>query len=358
MAQPVWVLGGAGRTGAAIAASLTARGIAPVLVGRGADRLRAVAVPLGLATIVAADPVAMAAAIRQERPGVVVNTIGPFRATSGAILAACLDAGCDYLDLANDMGAVPGVLARHADAIRAGSTFVTGAGFGVTATESVVVRLCQDMPPAARVRTDMVPSMAGADGVLGEAFAATLLDGMPGAPGGGRFQGRRIAGGRVVPAGIGARRQRLVTPDGEHVTTGLVPLGELAAAHRASGAAEVEAASAEAPHGVLRVLLPAAAVLLRVGPLRRALIRRLAATKTTAHPRPREHSWAHARVDWADGTTREGWLELDDASEATADFAAETAARLAAGQGSPGAFTPAALFGPGLAEACGGRYVL
>lgn len=358
MARTVWVLGGTGRTGTAIATRLIARGITPVLVGRSADRLQAVAAPLGLATIVAAGPEAMAVAIQQERPGVVVNTVGPFFATSDAILAACLEARCDYLDLANDMGAVPAVLARLADATLAGSTFVTGAGFGVTATESVVVRLCQDMPPAARVRTDMVPSIAGADGVLGEAFAATLLDGMPGAPGGGRFQGRRIAGGRVVAAAIGSRRLRLVTPDGEQVTTGLVPLGELAAAHRASGASEAEAASAEAPHGMLRVLLPAAAVLLRVGPLRRALIRRLAAIKTTAHPRPREHSWAHARVEWADGTTREGWLELGDASEATADFAAETASRLAAGQGRPGAFTPATLFGPGLAEACGGRYVI
>ncbi len=358
MAEPVWVLGGTGRTGTAIATRLLARGITPVLVGRSADRLQAAAAPLGVATLVAAGPEAMAAAIRRRRPGVVVNTVGPFLATSGVILAACLDAGCDYVDLANDMGAVPAVLARHAEATSAGSTLVTGAGFGVTATESVVARLCEDVPPAARVRTDMIPSIAGEDGVLGEAFAATLLDGLPGAAGGGRFQGRRNAGGRVVPAAIGGRRLRLVAPDGEQFTTGLMPLGELVAAQRTSGAADAEAASAEAPHGVLRALLPAASVLLRLGPLRRALVRRLAAVRTTARPRPREHSWAHARVEWAGGTTKEGWLELGDASEATADFAAETVARLAAGQGRPGAFTPAALFGPGLAEACGGRYLL
>ena len=358
MADPVWVLGGTGRTGTAIATRLLARGITPVLVGRSADRLQAVAAPLGVATLVAAGPEAMAAAIRQRRPGVVVNTIGPFLATSGAILAACLDTGCDYVDLANDMGAVPAVLARHGEATSTGSTFVTGAGFGVTATESVVVRLCQDMPPAAKVRTDMVPSITVEDGVVGEALAATLLDGLPGAAGGGRFQGRRISGGRVVPAGIGGRRLRLVTPDGEEVTTGLMPLGELVAAHRASGATAAESASAETPHGMLRALLPAATLLLRLAPLRRTLIRRLAAVRTTAHPRPREHSWAHARVTWADGTTKEGWLELGDASEATADFAAETTARLAAGQGRPGAFTSAALFGPGLAETCGGRYLV
>jgi hypothetical protein len=31
-----------------------------------------------------------------------------------------------------------------------------------------------------------------------------------------------------------------------------------------------------------------------------------------ACPRPREHSWGHARVEWADGTVREGWLRLGD----------------------------------------------
>jgi hypothetical protein len=42
----------------------------------------------------------------------------------------------------------------------AGRTVVTGAGFGVTATESVVVKLCQGRPAPAIVRVDMIPSLA------------------------------------------------------------------------------------------------------------------------------------------------------------------------------------------------------
>ena len=357
MTETIWILGGTGRTGAAIATRLAARSIASVLVGRSANRLGAVASRIGAGTIIANGSAALAEAIRRGRPGVVVNTVGPFLTTAGPIIEACLAVGADYLDLANDMGAVPAILARHTEAVQAGSTLVTGAGFGATATESVVVRLCEDMPTAARVRTDMIPSIATEDGVVGEAFAATLLDGMPGVPGGGRFQARRITGGRVVAAGIGSRRIRLTTPDGAKVTSALLPLGELAAAQAASGASDAEAGSGEAPSGILRTILPALALLLRIGPLRRALTRRLAAVTTTAKPRPREHSWAHARVEWPDGTIREGWLQLGDASDATADFAAEVAARLAAGQGRPGAFTPAALFGQGLAEACGGTYL-
>jgi hypothetical protein len=35
----------------------------------------------------------------------------------------------------------------------------------------------------------------------------------------------------------------------------------------------------------------------------------------------------------------------------------EVARRLLAGEGKPGAHTPAALFGPSLAQACGGAYL-
>ena len=63
---------------------------------------------------------------------------------------------------------------------------MTGAGFGVTATERVVVRLCADGRDdgrrAVRVRTDMLPSPAVQAGALGEALAGTLVDVLPGCP--------------------------------------------------------------------------------------------------------------------------------------------------------------------------------
>ncbi len=46
------------------------------------------------------------------------------------------------------------------------------------------------------------------------------------------------------------------------------------------------------------------------------------------------------------------------ATFSTGAVPAEVARRLLAGEGRPGAFTPAALFGPSLALACGGEYVI
>ncbi len=359
----VWVLGGTGRVGRGMAERLTATGVEPVLVGRDAGRLRSAAERFGHATYVAPTLEAAAAGIRDARPAVVVSTVGPFGTSAPPVVDACLAAGSDYVDLANDLAAVTALLDRQADAERAGRTLVTGAGFGVVATESVVVWLCSgpdgtgSTRQAVRVRTDMVPSLALQAGPLGEALAGTLVDGLPGAAGGRRFQGRRFTDGRLGPAPLAGSVRTLTTPEGDTVTTALMPLGELVAAQRASGAPSVESASSEVPHGrLVRALLPVGSNLLAVGPLRRFAARRLAAVTFPARPAPRAHSWGHAVVTWTDGTTSEGWLRLGEAQATTDAVAAEVVRRLVLGECRPGASTPAALFGPGLARSVGGEY--
>jgi short subunit dehydrogenase-like uncharacterized protein len=138
-----------------------------------------------------------------------------------------------------------------------------------------------------------------------------------------------------------------------------MPLGELIAAQRASGAPAVIAASSEAPSSpVVRSVLPLVTAALAIAPVRAFATRRLAGVKIKARPRPRAHSWGHARLEWADGTVREGWLRVGEAQAYTGAVPAEVARRLLAGQGQPGAWTPAALFGSSLAEACGGEYLI
>ena len=150
----------------------------------------------------------------------------------------------------------------------------------------------------------------------------------------------------------------LTLPDGSKVTTASMPLGELIAAQRASGAPSVVSASSEAPSSpVVRAVLPLVTTLLAIGPVRAFARKRLAGVKFKARERPREYSYGHARLEWPDGTVQEGWLRLGDAQTFTGAVAAEVARRLLDGQGRPGAYTPAALFGPSLAEACGAEYL-
>jgi short subunit dehydrogenase-like uncharacterized protein len=352
----VWILGGAGRSGRAIAAELRHRGIEPALVGRDAGRL-AEAAGAGR-TVVARDIDAMAAEIRRQRPAVVVNTVGPFTRTAGLLVRACLPVS-HYLDLANDLASFATTLGLGDQVAATGRTVVTGAGFGVAATESVVVKLCEGRGTPDWVRTDMIPSIAVEGGVTGEALAGSLVEGLPGLEGGGRYQGRRYRDGRLVPARIGGDAVELTLPDGSTVTAAGMPLGELMAAQRASGAPDVVSASSEAPSSpVARAVLPAVTALLAIGPVREFARRRLAAFTTQPRDKPREHSWGHAVVHWPDGATREGWLRVGEALSFTAAVPAEVVRRLLAGEGKPGAYTPAALFGPTLAEACGGDYLL
>ncbi|MBP2334165.1 short subunit dehydrogenase-like uncharacterized protein [Saccharothrix coeruleofusca] len=352
----VWILGGTGRSGRAIAAELRKRGIRPVLVGRDADRLAAAAE--GDRVVVAASVDEMAAEISRQRPAVVVNTVGPFSTTAAPLARACLPAS-HYLDLANDLASFSTTLALDEAAATAGRTIVTGAGFGVTATESVVVKLCEGRPTPEQVRVDMIPSLAMEEGVVGEALAGTFVEGIPGVEGGGRYQGRRYRDGRLAPARLGDEPTRFVLPDGATVTTSAMPLGELVAAQRASGAPDVLAASSEVPSSpVARTIMRLAMSLLAIGPVRTLAKRQLAAVKIKARPQPREYSWGHAVVRWADGTEREGWLRVGEAQAWTGVVPAEVVHRLLTGQGKPGFHTPAALFGSSLAEACGGEYFI
>ncbi len=376
METGVWILGGTGRSGRVIATELMARGLTPVLAGRDATRLAAAAQAITEAateatfdinvqprTLVTASLDEMAAAIRRDRPAIVINTVGPFATTAEPIARACLAASSHYIDLANDVAAVTTVLSLNEQARAAGCTLVTGAGFGVTATESVVVNLMRDQPPTspapAEVRVDMIPSLAIEAGPLGEALAGSMVDGFPDATGRGRYQGRRYTNGQLTKARLAGDPTTLTLPDGSNVTTTAMPLGELVAAQRASGAPNVISASSEIPASpAVRVVLPVAATLLAIDPIRAFARRRLARVQLKPRERPREYSWAHARLDWPDGTTREGWLRLGDAQAFTGAVPAEVARRLLDDQGRPGAYTPAARFGPSLAESCGAEYLI
>ncbi|RFU85056.1 hypothetical protein DY218_19225 [Streptomyces triticagri] len=351
----VWILGATGRIGAAVAARLAAQKVPLVLVGRDSGRLDKARADLGgggeVRTVVADSAEAMARQINEQRPAVVLNTLGEYAETALPIIRACMPGG-HYLDLAADPAAVSRLLELHDEAASAGSTLVTGSGFGVLACESVVVKLCEGRSTPSHVRVDALASVASEEGLVGAAFAATSMDVLS-------TGGLRYEDGRLVKARIGADVQHLDLPDGERVKSAGAPSGELIAAQRASGSPNVTVTTALAPTGTaVRAVLPLAGRLVSVPAVRRFAVRRMSGVRMKAAPRPRRHSWGHAVVTWPDGTRREGWLRADDGMDYTAAVAAEVAQRLARGEGKPGAYTPAAALGADLAVAAGGSFVL
>ncbi len=352
MRDEIWVLGATGRTGRAVAARLREDGFQLVLAGRDRARLESIAAELGGdPRIVVGALDAVLSHLARAAPAVVVNTIGPFTDTAPQVIRAC-PPGTHYVDVANELDAVSGVLALHAQAVAANRTLVTGAGFGVLATESVVLWLCAGQPPASRVRVDALASVGTEPGVIGSALAATIINGIA-------TGFRRVERDRMVRSWLARDLEHLTTPDGVTLSTASGPSGELVAAWRASGAASVVAASSYAPTAfAVRAIMPALSALIRLPLIRRLATGRLARVPLRMQERPREFSWAHARVAWATGAPRDGWLRTGDGMDFTVAVTADVAGRLARDERRSGAYTPGALFGPSLAADAGGQFIL
>lgn len=350
----IWILGASGRIGRAVAARMVAAGHSPVLVGRNEARLHSLAVKLGGGTtIVVADSLSIIGElIASDAPKVVVNTIGPFTQTALPIARAC-PPGTHYVDLSNEFPAVQAILALDSQARAAGSIFVTGAGFGVLATESVVLKLCEESPPASRVRCAAIPAVVVEPGPLGEAFAKSITEGFA-------YGGRRYEGGELIRAAPLSDFERVPLPDGRMVGTASAPSGELEAARRASGAPSAISATSMVPSAaILRALLPPLLSVMKIGAVRRFAMRRIASVDVKP---PKaivpQVSWAHAKVEWPSDVTKQGWLRTGDAMVFTAEVITQVAIRLAADEGTAGAYTPGALFGSKLAVDCGGEIMV
>ncbi len=184
MGDEVWVLGATGRSGRVIASQLAGAQVPLVLVGRDPARLEQAREqtcgdqPGSVRTLATGSIALMAAEVQRQRPAVVVNTVGPFARTAVPLARACLAGSC-YVDLANDVTAVSGLLGLREKAVAAGRTFITGAGFGVLATESVVVRLCQARPDARGYGSTRCPRWRSRPGRSGRRWPRPSWTGCP-----------------------------------------------------------------------------------------------------------------------------------------------------------------------------------
>ncbi|KAA8963657.1 saccharopine dehydrogenase NADP-binding domain-containing protein [Mycobacterium sp.] len=345
----IWVLGATGKGGRAIAHELVLNGSDVVLVGRDHNRLTTVAESLGrpVRTRVSAGLAELVTLIGDEKPAVVVNTIGPFGLTALPLARASIAAGTHYVDLANELEPVRALLDLDADARSHGVTLVTGAGFGVLATETLVIELRGDRLAADSATVAALPAVDE----MGTAVLASVIDAVA-------HGGRRYRDGQLVRIRLGAQTTRIPLPGLPARAALAVPTGELEAARRASGAGAVGAYSAEVPSGPMaRVVLPAVSTLLAVRPIRTATQRFVSRMRLRPPAKSGEVSWAYARLEWAGDTYREAWLRTGEAYGFTAKVAGYTAARISDETTRHGSFTPGALFGTDLARHAGATII-
>ena len=316
LTSDVLLLGAAGNSGRLIAAELAARGLSVRLAGRRRGPLEDLARILAadgatadVRTVDAGDPASLADSIAGV--GVVLSTIGPFARLAGPVIDACLAATVPYVDIANEWPAVRGLLDRDEQARAHAVTLVTGAGFGPAATETLVLRLVEQMG----VVPDLVRVAAAAgvtrqsDGVR-QTFQESLSQGVALTYRRGQVVQEALGSGATVLTFGGAQRQMLPGP-----------VGDLETARLASGAANV----------VAYIANPAA-------------------------DRSGTDSYTWAEVSGPDGHTLTAELHTGEGVRATAAIAAETTRRVLAGA-RPGAWTPGQLFGAALVTEATGAQV-
>jgi short subunit dehydrogenase-like uncharacterized protein len=306
-----WMLyGAAGYTGALIAQHARERGHRPVLAGRSAPAVAALAEQLGLRhrAVALDDPAALTAALAGVH--LVLNAAGPFLHTAAPLAEACLRAGVHYLDIGNELQTFRTLYGLGERAQQAGVTIMPGAGFGVVAT-NCLARHVSDTVGGAEI---LEVATRAATAQQGPGVAATRRENMP-------FGGWIRRAGQLEQSPLGSGIITIALPDGPCRILPL-PTGDLEAAFQATGAADITAYGAVPgdPATESQAADPAA----------------------DGHPVYRSFGWA--RATGPDGATAEASLQTGESYAFTA-AASIRAVEEALARSLSGAFSPAAAFG-------------
>jgi short subunit dehydrogenase-like uncharacterized protein len=144
--------GATGYTGRLTAEHLAARGVDLVLAGRNADKVRAVAEPLGLGWC--AFDLLSASTIEAALGDidVVLHAAGPFRITASPMIGACLAAGAHYLDLSGEWPVFLEAMALDEAARRADVMLMPGVGLTIAVTDCLLALAVRRQPETVKLR--------------------------------------------------------------------------------------------------------------------------------------------------------------------------------------------------------------
>ncbi len=143
------ILGGYGNFGKRIAALLTRKGVAVVIAGRDGRKAEAAAktLPPQLAEYAAFDAkLDLARQLALLKPGVVINTCGPFQNSDYGIAETCIAGAVPYIDLADGRDFVTGITKLDAAAKKQNVAVISGASTVPALTCAVVENLAPQLP--------------------------------------------------------------------------------------------------------------------------------------------------------------------------------------------------------------------
>lgn len=335
-----WVLYGAGGyTCELVARHAVARGHRPILAGRRADAVFALAEELSLERRIFGldEPARVEEALAGM--SLVLHCAGPFARTSRPVADACLKTRTHYLDVTGEVAVCEALLARDAEARAAGVMLLPGCGFEVVPADCLALHLKDRLPGARRLAL----AYAGF-GRLSRGTATTVIEGL-GKSGLVRKDGVLTA----VPA---AARTRVVDLGFGPTAVVTLPLADLTTAWRSTGIPDIETYFAASPR--LRLLLRASRWLgpaLASDPVQRFLKARVraGAPGPSQEERRRGRAYVWGEVEAAGGRRAAGVVQTPDGYTLTAHAAVAVVEQVLAGKAPRGFQTPARAYGADLA---------
>lgn len=336
-----WMIYGAtGYTGKLVTAEAVRRGHRPLLAGRSAEKLRALAEPFGLETVAVdlADGDGLRRAISRVRA--VYHAAGPFIHTSAPMLRACLDAGVSYLDITGEIPVYQQAFAQDTAARAKGVAILPGVGFDVVPSDCLLKYVADQLPDATHLEVAL--AAIGGPGGVSAGTMKSMLELMPAIGNAARRGGQlvrlslRDSGPQTFPFPAGPRS---AIP---------IPWGDLEMGWRSTGIPNIttymafDAAMASGFRfggGLLALALRSAGVRRLMGGLIDRTIH-----GPSEETRRTGRSTVYVRARNARGDQREGWVETAEAYEFTARAAVLAVERLL-GSDLRGALTPSQAFG-------------
>lgn len=334
--QGDWLLYGAsGYTGRRIAEEARRRGLRPILAGRDALKIKALADRLECPARV--FPVRSARAIAENLGGVraVLNCAGPFSATAEPMMDACLAAGVHYLDVTGEIAVIEAAAARHDRAVTAGVSLIPAVGFDVVPSDCLAGMLAERLPGATHLQLALRLTGPPSPGT-----AKTMLEALP-------RGGRARIAGRIVRVPVAWKTREIPFRDGPRPAV-TIPWGDVGSAWYTTGIPNIEVYLAMPAPQIRRIrrlrrLLP----LLRPKPIQgfcRFWIDRLVHGPAEEHVARTRGSFWGCVTDPA-GRSIEATLETPGGYPLTVATALASLERVVAGATSPGFSTPAKAFG-------------
>jgi saccharopine dehydrogenase (NAD+, L-lysine-forming) len=336
MTGPRFMIYGAnGYTGKLIAREAKQRSLSPVLAGRNAAKVAALAAELDFEH----RSFALDADVAAQLQGVqlVLHCAGPFSATCEPMIRGCAEAGVDYADITGEIDSCEYIHHRSERWEEAGIVALPGAGSDVVPTDCIAAMLKRDLPDATHLKLAFLWPERISPG--------TMKSSIEGAPGGGRMR----RDGQVVAVEEGYRVEAIPFLDKPRKAV-TIPWGDVSTAYHSTGIPNIEVYAA----------MPEARIRLVQGPMRKLLglspVQKLAKGLASLsrgpgeayRQRTRSQVWGQARN--ARGAIRTKAGTGPEVYDLTVRAALAVVERMLAGGLAPGATTPSLAFGPEFAR--------